>query len=329
MAELAHRRHAGVRTYRNIRAGHAVRLAPEWNDLDAEEQARLRARQGVGQHRRPYGPGGRRRTGRTSPRTATTIGEIRLRGNNLMLGYLKDDAATAAAAPDGWFRSGDLGVRHPDGYIELRDRSKDVIISGGENITSIEVEQAIASHPAVLEVAVVGGARRALGRGAGRVRRPAPGRNGNRAGHHRPRQIADRPVQGAQAGRVRRTPAARPPERSRSTCSASASGPRATTEAPETHIAGRLLRRPAGMPSPTYGTGCFDSSTRPHSTQDRYARHGLPLAARPPRRTRPAGTLGLRRMYVADKCSVPAPSGQQRATFRTSGSSPATSWPSS
>ena len=90
------------------------------------------------------------------PADGTTIGEIRLRGNNLMLGYLNDDAATAAAAPDGWFRTGDLGVRHPDGYIELRDRSKDVIISGGENITSIEVEQAIASHPAVLEAAVVG-----------------------------------------------------------------------------------------------------------------------------------------------------------------------------
>ncbi|MFF9035415.1 hypothetical protein ACF090_08095 [Streptomyces sp. NPDC014892] len=65
------------------------------------------------------------------PADGTTIGEIRLRGNNLMLGYFKDDAATAAAAPDGWFRTGDLGVRHPDGYIELRDRSKDVIISGG------------------------------------------------------------------------------------------------------------------------------------------------------------------------------------------------------
>jgi fatty-acyl-CoA synthase len=74
----------------------------------------------------------------------------------MMLGYFKDDAATAAAAPDGWFRTGDLAVMHPDHYIELRDRKKDVIISGGENITSIEVEQAIESHPAVLEVAVVG-----------------------------------------------------------------------------------------------------------------------------------------------------------------------------
>jgi fatty-acyl-CoA synthase len=73
-----------------------------------------------------------------------------------MLGYYNDDQATSAATCDGWFRSGDLGVVHPDGYIELRDRSKDVIISGGENITSIEVEQAIDAHPAVLESAVVG-----------------------------------------------------------------------------------------------------------------------------------------------------------------------------
>jgi fatty-acyl-CoA synthase len=75
-----------------------------------------------------------------------------------MLGYLDDPEATAAAIPDGWFRTGDLGVQHPDGYVELRDRSKDVIISGGENIASVEVEQAIAEHPAVLEVAVVAAA---------------------------------------------------------------------------------------------------------------------------------------------------------------------------
>jgi fatty-acyl-CoA synthase len=72
-----------------------------------------------------------------------------------MLGYLKDPEATAAAAPDGWFRTGDVGVVHPDGYVELRDRSKDVIISGGENIASVEVEQVIMDHPAVLDVAVI------------------------------------------------------------------------------------------------------------------------------------------------------------------------------
>ena len=90
------------------------------------------------------------------PADGETMGEIALRGNDLMLGYYRDPEATAAAAPGGWFRSGDLGVLHPDGYVELRDRLKDVIVSGGENIASVEVEQVIASHPAVLEVAVVG-----------------------------------------------------------------------------------------------------------------------------------------------------------------------------
>ena len=83
------------------------------------------------------------------------IGEIALRGNGLMAGYYNDPEATKRAVPDGWFRTGDLAVMHPDGYVEIRDRSKDIIISGGENIASIEVEQAIASHPAVLEVAVI------------------------------------------------------------------------------------------------------------------------------------------------------------------------------
>ncbi len=101
------------------------------------------------------GPGGDRRRGGRPGRRRRRSGEIALRGNNVMLGYLKDPEATRAAAPDGWFRTGDLGVLHPDGYVELRDRSKDVIISGGENIASVEVEQAIADHPAVLEVAVI------------------------------------------------------------------------------------------------------------------------------------------------------------------------------
>jgi fatty-acyl-CoA synthase len=83
------------------------------------------------------------------------MGEIAIRGNNVMLGYYKDDATTAASCPDGWFRTGDLGVMYADGYIELRDRAKDIIISGGENISSVEIESALTSHPAVLEVAVV------------------------------------------------------------------------------------------------------------------------------------------------------------------------------
>ena len=78
-----------------------------------------------------------------------------MRGNNVMKGYFRDQEATGAAFAGGWFHSGDLGVLHPDGYVELRDRAKDVIISGGENISTIEVEQAIVAHPAVLECAVV------------------------------------------------------------------------------------------------------------------------------------------------------------------------------
>jgi fatty-acyl-CoA synthase len=127
---------------------------PEWNDLGEEEQARLRARQGVGNMiactaRVVDG------AGQDVPADGVAVGEIALRGNNVMLGYFKDEPATRQAAPDGWFRTGDLGVVHADGYVELRDRSKDVIISGGENIASVEVEQAIADHAAVLEVAVV------------------------------------------------------------------------------------------------------------------------------------------------------------------------------
>ncbi|ASR33882.1 acyl-CoA synthetase [Prauserella marina] len=127
---------------------------PEWDGLCPGEQARLKARQGVGNMiacmARVIGF-----DGEDVPADGVSIGEIALRGNNVMLGYFKDEEATRLAAPDGWFRTGDLGVLHPDGYVELKDRSKDVIISGGENIASVEVEQAIADHPAVLEAAVV------------------------------------------------------------------------------------------------------------------------------------------------------------------------------
>jgi fatty-acyl-CoA synthase len=90
------------------------------------------------------------------PADAETMGEVVMRGNNVMKGYYRDERATAEAFRGGWFHSGDLGVMHPDGYIELRDRAKDIIISGGENISTIEVEQALTRHPDVLEAAVVG-----------------------------------------------------------------------------------------------------------------------------------------------------------------------------
>jgi fatty-acyl-CoA synthase len=90
------------------------------------------------------------------PRDGETLGEIVMRGNNVMSGYFKDPDATREAFRGGWFHSGDLGVSHPDGYIEVKDRAKDIIISGGENISTVEVENAISSHHAVLDVAVVG-----------------------------------------------------------------------------------------------------------------------------------------------------------------------------
>ncbi|WP_345152706.1 AMP-binding enzyme [Nonomuraea rubra] len=93
--------------------------------------------------------------GRDVPADAATVGEIAVRGNDVMIGYHRDPAATGKAAPDGWFRTGDLGVVHADGYVQIVDRAKDVIISGGENIASVEVENVLLSHPGVLEAAVV------------------------------------------------------------------------------------------------------------------------------------------------------------------------------
>jgi len=89
------------------------------------------------------------------PADAETIGEIMFRGNTMMKGYLKNDTATVESFKHGWFHSGDLAVKHPDGFIEIRDRSKDIIISGGENISSVEVESVLYQHPDILEAAVV------------------------------------------------------------------------------------------------------------------------------------------------------------------------------
>jgi fatty-acyl-CoA synthase len=132
---------------------------PEWNQLGPGEQARMKARQGVAnlvsQPLRVID-----HEGKDVSSNGMTIGEVVLRGNNIMLGYYRDTKATARASAPGpggpWFRTGDLGVMHPDGYLELRDRLKDIIVSGGENIASIEVEQVLDSHPAVLESAVIG-----------------------------------------------------------------------------------------------------------------------------------------------------------------------------
>jgi fatty-acyl-CoA synthase len=127
---------------------------PPQVDVPAEEQARLRARQGF-----PNLLAGEARVVdermHDVPRDGLTMGEVVMRGNVVMKGYFADDEATARAFEGGWFHSGDLAVVHADGAIELRDRKKDIIISGGENISTIEVEQALASHPAVMECAVV------------------------------------------------------------------------------------------------------------------------------------------------------------------------------
>ena len=126
----------------------------DWTLWPAAQQAHIKARQGVGnvisQTLRVVDG-----QGADVPKDGNTLGEIALRGNNVMLGYYRDDEATAKAAPDGWFRTGDLAAMHADGYIEIKDRAKDIIISGGENIASVEVERTLSSHPAVLEVAVV------------------------------------------------------------------------------------------------------------------------------------------------------------------------------
>jgi fatty-acyl-CoA synthase len=127
----------------------------EWETLPSEEQARLKSRQGV---RYPVLEGlmvADPATLAPVPSDGSTMGEVFMRGNIVMKGYLKNPRATDEAFAGGWFHTGDLGVRHPDGYVELKDRSKDIIISGGENISTIEVEGVLYRHPAVLEVAVV------------------------------------------------------------------------------------------------------------------------------------------------------------------------------
>ncbi|KAJ0967942.1 hypothetical protein J5N97_024859 [Dioscorea zingiberensis] len=129
---------------------------PEWDELPTEDRVKLMARQGL-QHigmeevdiKDP-------KTMKSVPADGRTMGEVMFRGNVVMNGYFKDRNATMESFAGGWFRSGDLGVRQIDGYIQLKDRSKDIIISGGENISTIEVESVLFSHPAVLDAAVVG-----------------------------------------------------------------------------------------------------------------------------------------------------------------------------
>jgi fatty-acyl-CoA synthase len=127
----------------------------EWNDMDIGERARLNARQGVRYHLQRDACVIDPQTMQPVPMDGETMGEIMFRGNIMMKGYLKNPAATQEAFAGGWFHTGDLAVQYPDGYIKIKDRSKDIIISGGENISSIEVEDVLYRHPDVLAAAVV------------------------------------------------------------------------------------------------------------------------------------------------------------------------------
>ena len=129
-------------------------IHPEWEELDSEERARLMARQGQG-----YVTSDLVRVVdgdmNDVPRDGETMGEILMHGNMVAKGYFENEEATEEAFRGGWYHSGDVAAWHPDGYVEIRDRDKDIIISGGENISTIEVEQVVARHPAVMEAAVV------------------------------------------------------------------------------------------------------------------------------------------------------------------------------
>ena len=163
--------HARLRPHRDGAVHHHLRAAPRARRARRRRSARvIKARQGV-----ELITSGELRVvdedGREVPRDGATVGEIVVRGNVVMKGYYDDPEATAVALRGGYFHTGDAAVVHPDGYVEIRDRLKDVIISGGENISSVEVEGVLLRHPAVQEVAVVGHAGREVGRGAARVRR--------------------------------------------------------------------------------------------------------------------------------------------------------------
>ena len=176
-----------------------------WDTLPADGQAALKARQGVRYpaledlHR-----DGPQDHDAALPPTAQTLGEVMFRGNIVMKGYLKNPAATEEAFAGGWFHSGDLGVLHPDGYIQLKDRSKDIIISGGENISSIEVEDVLYKHAAVAACAVVARPDEKWGETPVRLRRAETRARRHGGGDHRLVPRPPRPLQMPPPRRVRR-----------------------------------------------------------------------------------------------------------------------------
>ena len=137
--------------------GHILQCAwnDEWNSYDQDKKNEIKARQGVRYPNTEDAMVMDPETMKPVPKDGKTIGEIMIRGNIVMKGYFKDKEATQKAMSHGWFHSGDLAVANPDGYIKIKDRSKDIIISGGENISSIEIENTLAKHPSVSIAAVV------------------------------------------------------------------------------------------------------------------------------------------------------------------------------
>ena len=137
--------------------GPSMICAPQddWSDMELADRSRLMARQGHGYPLLEDVIVGDPETCTEMAHDGESLGEILLRSNTVMKGYLKNPDATAKAFAGDWFHTGDLAVRHPDGYVEVKDRSKDIIISGGENISSLEVEEVLYRHPSVMEAAVV------------------------------------------------------------------------------------------------------------------------------------------------------------------------------
>ena len=180
-------------------------MQPGWERLDVAGRAAVMARQGV-----PYQVATHLRVVdaemRDVPADGETMGEVVMRGNNVMQGYYRDPEATEQAFAGGWFHSGDLGVMHPDGYIELRDRKKDIIISGGENISTIEVEHTLVKHPAVLECAVVAMPHEKWGEVPKAFVALRPGAQAERARADRLLPRAPRALQVPEGDRVRRAP---------------------------------------------------------------------------------------------------------------------------
>ena len=179
---------------------------PGWDELPADQRAQLKRRQGV-----PYPLRGSRHRARSRdhaevPRDGETIGEVMFRGNIVMKGYLKNEKATQEAFAGGWFHTGDLGVLDEHGYVIIKDRSKDIIISGGENISSVEVEDILYKHPAVLFAAVVAKPDSEMGRSALRLRRAEGRRQGDGSRHHRLLPQPHVRLQDAEGGGVRRHP---------------------------------------------------------------------------------------------------------------------------